>query len=451
MESDRKKETFYSIFFSLGSKVLTYILLLVFANLYSPDEFGRGIFALNIRNIIMMFSFIGLPEAIIPFLIRKKNVGLLLKTFIIINVPLIIAGLVFSFFQPWALPLVITFPLIFLTSLAVAITRAHDKYSKQFKAGVWSILVTLILAYFLKSQGVYGVTSAYAAGNLFAFFYLIYPVKKEMKEAFRLKMLKGERKTLKLYFKNAFFITTISGIFVLLGWISSTLLGILSTVEEVARFGVASSIAGVVSVIPTSLSLFMINRAIQIKNKEKRSRVLNRVTRISFFSSLLASLIIISFIPWIIKIFFPQYAGIELSLVILFVGAIFFSSYYIVYSYYIGKMESHKAMLPAIVGLSSGLVLSLILIPIMGLEGAALSNLLAHIAIFFILIFKERMKRIAVLSILALIFAPLTYYSGYFGFLIILMLIPVSLIFKVITKEDLEVLKEFTFKLVRKK
>lgn len=438
-----KKETLYALLFSSLSKVITYFLLILFANLYSQTDYGVASFALNIRNLIMFFAFIGIPDALIPFIVKKKDINSIVKVLTSITILIFIAGLFLAINDPWIWPLVITFPLVMFTSLATSFLRSDARYDIPNRVGLVSIFITLIAAYFLAGYGLSGVVSAYALGNLYSFFAIIYPVKKQITKSFKGKF--NFQETIP-FFKAGITITAISGLFSLLIWINSTLLGILGNYEEVARFGVSSAIAGAISIIPISLAMFMLTRASQIENREKAKKVLHRVVRVSFFTSLLASILLISILPLLIKIFFSKYAGIELSTSILSLGMIFFSSYFVIYSYYIGRMESHKAILPVIIGVLVNSLLAFLLIPRFGLIGVSVALSLAHLSILIYIAFKERMKRISIMSIFAIILVYLSSLSLYIGIIILVLSIPLSLILKIINLEDIKVIKEAIFK-----
>jgi O-antigen/teichoic acid export membrane protein len=438
-----KKETFYAFGYSLTSKAVTYILLLIFANLYLPEEYGLGSFAFNIRNIIMLFAFIGLPDALIPFIVRKKKISSVLNFLIIISFVFFVLGLGVATIYPWVLPLVLTFPLVMLTTVGISFWRSKSRHDFPVKVGLYSIVVVLVTAYLLRDYGKLGIVGSYALGNLFAFVAMTYPIRKDIFDSLRgNSFLVFKSKELKQYLILGVTIAFIGGIFVLMNWINSTLLGLFGNFVQVAEFGIAVAIAGVISVIPISLSMFMITRASQIKDTGKSLKVLHRVTRISFFGSLLASILLVVFISLIIDIFFPQYIGIELYVSIFSLGMVFFSSYYVVYSYHIGKMDTHKVILPIILGLTINIILALWLIPGYGVLGVALASTAAHLSILIWIGSKEKMKRITAMSLFAIAIISLVYFINYWGLLVFALVIPLSVILKIITKEDIKVIKD---------
>jgi len=434
-----KKETLYAFGYSLASKAVTYLLLLVFANFYLPEEFGIGSFAFSIRNITTLIILFGIPDSIVPIIVKKKKTSSIFKTLIGINVIFVFLGLILSIKYPWILPFVLTFPLVLFSNIGSAFWRAKSRHEVPYKIGFYTIFITLVFAYLLRDYGKLGFVSSYSIGYVFSAIAIVYPLRKEVFRSIRgpLKL-----KDVKPYLGHGFIIMFIAGIFSLMSWTNSTLLGLFGNFVQVAEFGIAVAIAGAISVIPISLSMFMVTRASQIKDKKKSLKVLHRVTRVSFFSSLLASILLVIFIPLIIKIFFPRYTGIEPYVSIFALGMIFFSSYYVVYSYHIGKMDTQKVLLPVILGLAINIILALWLIPAYGVLGVAVASSAAHLAILIWIGSKEKMRRITIMSLFAIAIISLVYFINYWGLLVFVLVIPLSIVLKIITKEDIKVIKD---------
>ena len=70
-----KKELVYYFFLNLISKGFTYILLLVFANLFTQEQYGEASYIYAFFSIIFIFSFIGLPDIFVVWFIKNKDVS----------------------------------------------------------------------------------------------------------------------------------------------------------------------------------------------------------------------------------------------------------------------------------------------------------------------------------------------------------------------------------------
>jgi len=434
-----KKETFKAFLYNGLSKLATYLLILIFANLYAQQDYGLGNFVLNIRNLVTIIAFIGLPDALVPLIVRKRDINSSVKLISLLTLAGFIAGIIIIFFQPWIWPLVLTFPLTMLSTLSFSFWRAKSKHHIPIRAGFNSMLIIIVFAYLLRSFGAFGVVASYSLGNLYGFLVLVIPLRKEIIKSFSGKFVFKEASS---YLKTALIAALILNSFLMFTWIVSTILGLMGTYQQVAQFGVASALAGVISIIPITLSMFLITRISEIRDKNKSKSILHRVIRISFFASLLSSILIISLIGLIIKIFFIKYQGIESSVAILILGSIFFSSYYLVYSHFIGKMQVQKAIIPIVTGLILSIILSILLIPSFGLIGASLSYSISHLIILLIVATKEKIKRIALISLLSIPLVYLCYKLSYLGLIVLIALIPLSILFKIITLEDIKVIKK---------
>ena len=444
--AEGKKETVYAFAYSLASKAVTYLVLLVFANLYLAEEYGAGSFAFNIRNIVTIVAFIGIPDALIPFIVKKKKIGAILKTLILINLAVLLAGIVIAFREPWIWPLVLTYPLVMLNSVGMAFWRAKSRYDIPYKAGFYSIILTLVAAYLLSGYGRVGVLGAYAAGNLISFIWTVYPIRGEIIGGFSGKLNFDEAKN---YLKVAMVVVIIGSLFVINGWVNSTLLGIFGTYEQVADFGVSSSLAGIISIIPLSLSMFILTRASQIRSKIKSKAVLYRTVRISFFLSLLAAIALTTIIPTILHVFFPKYIDSAIYVFVFNIGMVFYASYNVIYSYYIGKTNPGKALVPVILGLIINLGLAVgLLMEGYGVLGVAIASSVANFAILLFLSMQESIKKIVLMSFFAVAAIALSYYSGYFGAAVFVLTIPLSFALGIITLEDFGIIRNVLRKIV---
>ena len=444
--AEGKKETVYAFAYSLASKAVTYLVLLVFANLYLAEEYGAGSFAFNIRNIVTIVAFIGIPDALIPFIVKKKKIGAILKTLILINLAVLLAGIVIAFREPWIWPLVLTYPLVMLNSVGMAFWRAKSRYDIPYKAGFYSIILTLVAAYLLSGYGRVGVLGAYAAGNLISFIWTVYPIRGEIIGGFSGKLNFDEAKN---YLKVAMVVVIIGSLFVINGWVNSTLLGIFGTYEQVADFGVSSSLAGIISIIPLSLSMFILTRASQIRSKIKSKAVLYRTVRISFFLSLLAAIALTTIIPTILHVFFPKYIDSAIYVFVFNIGMVFYASYNVIYSYYIGKTNPGKALVPVILGLIINLGLAVgLLMEGYGVLGVAIASSVANFAILLFLSMQESIRKIVLMSFFAVAAIALSYYSGYFGAAVFVLTIPLSFALGIITLEDFGIIRNVLRKIV---
>lgn len=452
--TDAKKQVIYATIYSFGSKFFAYLLLLVFANLYAPEEYGLGNFAYNLRNILMLFAFIGLPEALIPFLVKKKRVEPIIKQIVIFTGLATLVGLFFIFLEGlgyWILPLVITLPIIMLTSIATAILRSKEQYKQTYVAGFYSMIVTLVVAYAMKDFGSFAVATAYSAGNLCAFFITSAPVRRDLIEMFR-NSIKYKKKSsqIKFYSLFAIGIALANSSLVLMYWITSTALGLARNFTQIAQFGVASALSSILTIIPISLSIFIITKASQIKDGGSNS-MLARATRISFFITLLSAILLVTFTPIILKIFFPKYLGIEIYTTILIFGSLCFASSYIIYSYHIGIMKLRKVIIPILVGLIMHLLISFIFVHNLRLEGILITQSAIQLGILVYMAGSQHITRITLAAILSMPLFWIAYQSMILGIILTIAITPLAIFVRIIDKHDLKIILKTFRDIVKRK
>lgn len=444
---DGKKETIYAFIYTGLSKIVTYALVFVFANYYLAEEYGLGNFVLNWRTIAAIFCCIGLIDGLVPFVVKKKKINSILISLITLSLIFVFIGLIVSIKYPFIWPFVITIPFSLFSNIGLAFWRSKSKYGKANLIILIGITLTLVFAYLLKSYGAFGLIISYSLGYFFSSILIIYPIRKEVYSSLKGKF---DFEQLKYYLKQGIPITYISNLFTLIASLDSVILGLTGNFKAVAQFGVASAISGVISIIPLTLSLFLITRTGEVNEKEKSLRIFHRTVRVSFFISLIISALLVICTPFILNIFFNSYTDVALYILILNLGMIFFSSYYIIYSYYIGKIESHKAIIPVTAGLIVNIVLSFITVFKFGIIGICIANAIGHFVTLILMSRKEQIKKVMIMSIFSLIIIPIIYYLGLFGIIVGLLLVPVSLVLKIITKEDITIIKESFYKIIKR-
>src|SRR3989344_255367 len=106
MHSD-KKNVVYFFGLNIISKAFSYFLLLVFANLYTPLDYGKSAFIFSMFNLVFFFSYLGLPDALVPWIIKKKDVSSIFYFLLIVTLIFTGIGALISISYPIILPFVI--------------------------------------------------------------------------------------------------------------------------------------------------------------------------------------------------------------------------------------------------------------------------------------------------------------------------------------------------------
>ena len=433
-----KKEIIYYFILNLISKVFTYFLLLVFASLFIPSDYGEAAFIYSFFSVVTIFILFGIPDIFVVWFIKKKDVSSVFYFLISLTVFFMVVGLIISLKYILVLPLVLSLPFLLLRGIGYSFFKIKYKYHLfQFFELLFGIII-LVFIILLKNLGAFGIISGYALGYVLTSLVVIWLTRKEILNV--IKSIKLNFLVIKRYIKDSFIISLLTLSFAFLSWTDSIILGLLSTFESVAKYNIASPISFVTLAIPLALSQFLLNRSAQLKNEKSSLSILERTLRISLSSSLLFAIVLGSLISLIIKIFFPVYIGIEIYIIILLIGVMFCSLYSLLSVYSVGISKPEQALTPFLISVLINIVLDIILIPKFGLYGICIATTIAHITAWTLYGFKMNLLKKFALVYLSPIFIILTFYLNYYGLFLLLFLVPALFYFKLIQKQDLQII-----------
>jgi len=440
-----QKETVYTFGFIVLSKLFTYVMLLVLANLFVKEVYGEASFFMSMFSIVMFFTLLGIPNISVPWIIKKKDIKSVFYFLLIFNSILTVIGLVLSLKYPLLLPLALMLPFLLIRGFARTYLRVEYKYHLlQLFNALYPFFAVLFLFLF-KEYRTIGILFSYSLSYILNSVFMFLLVKNEILKLFSKFNFKVE--TVKNYLKKGLIVSSISLSFLFLGWIDSTILGFLSTYENVAKYNIAGPLSNIIAIIPSSLSFFLLTKSSEIENSKG---LLNGVLRISFFLSFLIALVLNSFIFLIVGVFFPKYVGIEFYFMVLSIGLVFYSLYSLIYTNLTGKLKPEKAFVPILLAAIVNVVLDIILIPLYGLNGIVIATSIAHFVGFGLLGVKMKVSKRFIFVIPLMVLIPLSFYLKYYGVLLIPVGLVLMLILKIVLKEDLKVMFD-TVKSVFKK
>ncbi|MBI2109684.1 polysaccharide biosynthesis C-terminal domain-containing protein [Candidatus Woesearchaeota archaeon] len=434
-----KKETIYVFGLGVLSKVITYVLLLVFANYFAKQEYGEASFVMSLFHLILYFSLIGIPYVLVPWIVKERDVHSVFYSLLFLVLAITGLGVYLSLDKLWIMPLVLSYPFLYLRGIAGSYLQARYRYDTLQISNTLFQLLTLGIVFFYKELGKTGIILGYGASYFIVSLFLIFVERKALLNLF--SRFRFKFRTILEYAGKGLITSLLYVSFAFLNWIDSTILGVLSTFENVASYNVAGPISNIITMIPISLGMFLLTRSAELHGV-KSARVLKRVVRISYTLSIITAIILISFIHLITGIFFPKYAGIELYITILTVGILFYCVYNLFYAHLVGQIYPEKALLPIGSAALSNILLDIILIPKYGLYGITAATMLSHILAFTLLLWKLGMlKNFWPVYLMSFsLFA--VYYLGYYGILSLLAIVPLLFLFKLINKEDIKVMVE---------
>jgi len=434
-----KKETIYAFVWGLFSKVLSYLLLLILANLYLKPEFGRASFVISIYSLTFAIAFLGATNLFTSWYIKKKDCTSIFYFMSLLTAIVMIIWIAVSINHLWIIPFALILPLNLLNTVSASILNSKYRYDITQSNTNLFLAAIIILAIIMVPFGKVGIILAYSFGYVISSLRLIYLTRKDLWGIIRRFNLNIN--SVREYLLPAITVTLISFGFAFLGWFDSTILGLLSTFENVAIYGIVGPISNILTLIPLTLGPFLLTRVSELKNKEISKNVLKRVVRISYTLSILAAIVMISLLGVIFQIFFPKYVGNEVYVMILSIGILLYGVYYLVYTYTIGELNPGKGFAPIGIAALLNIILDIILIPKFGIYGIAFATTFAHLTAFILLLKKTKMLSENLKFLIPLIFLPIAFYMSYWG----LIFIPICFLFliktKIFQKEDFAVIK----------
>lgn len=445
-----KREVLVSLFFNGLSKVATYVLLLILANVYTPEQYGASTFALNIRNLIFLVTLFGIPDALVPFIIKKKPLKTILMALFLLNVLLWCVGAIYiARVAPWLWPLLMSAPFVVVGSLATAFWRAEGKYAKATQVGFVSILLTVIGAYFLRGYGLTGILIAYGIGNIITSILLVKPLIIYIATTLREEKKTGKRELLS-FFLTGISVASITGFFIVITWITTTVLGWRASASDVASYALASSLAGTVTIIAIVFATFMTTKASQLKEGKIADEVLQRVTRLAIVSTTGVSLGLILILPFILSYFFSTYSTIGPLVMLGLCSSIVSAGYLILYAFIVGKEKPHTLLIPLGIIVTIATIGTTLIVPFTGVWGALSINVVTHLAILGLIAYKTHVRRALWQAIegagtVALLFW-ITSYSLLVGIGTFLLIVIGAFLTRSIQKNDIILLKEAIWK-----
>jgi len=438
-EGKGRKETLYFFFYNFVSKAITYLVLFVLANIFSLEVYGKAAYAISIFSISLLALLIGVPETLISWQVRKKDSTSVVYFLSFLSLIFVLFGITAFWNHKWVFPLIFVLPFFLFKGIGYAFFRIHHKHHFVQIFGVASMLLYLGFLLVFRNMGEFGIVLSYSLAYFCVAMMVVSLTRGDYAKV--LNRFKMDFRAIKEYFKKGIVTAFISISFAFLTWIDSSILGLLSTYENVAKYNVAGSISAVMLVVPVAISMFLLTRSAEIKNDKTSLSLLKRSLRISVSITLFLGIIIVSLIEPILRIFFAQYVGIESYVVLLIFGLMFAAVNHVVAMYYSGKLKPEAIFYPIFFAALLNVILDVVLIPGYGMYGIIFATVISHFFAMVVLTFKSGLGSYFFPIILASLFIFLAYYFGIFGILSLVVLIPLLYALGLFTLEDFNVIK----------
>ncbi len=383
------------------AKLVAYVWRIIVAKT-GPESYGLLSLAISILGLTYTFSFLGLESAVMRYMayFQEKNdnskmKGVIfssLKLSIPVSVLVSIALYTYSDFisinlfeKPTLSPLlkIVSFGIVpymvYIMSLSALIGLKKIEgvvISRNITESTIRLIATIVLIYL--GYGILGAAAAYILAFVFSAIVSLYFLEKN----FPFLRTKISAEGLEKELLNYSLPLLMGGVVVqMLSWVDILMIGYFRTASEVGIYSTAVPTAALLLFIPSSLStLFLpVITAAYAKNRtEDIKRVYLRVTKLTVVANLPIVLIMMFFSQDILGFFFGGvYSKGALPLTILALGY-FVSSAVTASNAILNMTKNTKSLMAvAIISTAVNVALNCFLIPLYGINGAAVSASIA--------------------------------------------------------------------------
>ncbi|MFH0835431.1 MAG: hypothetical protein V1881_03745 [Candidatus Micrarchaeota archaeon] len=377
MEETGKRQTLYYLGLNLLTKASTYALLLVFANLFSVPSYGEVAFAMTLLGLLPYLIYPGTQMLLIPLFVKRGDTSSLFWGFLSLSALAAAVGFLLFQGRDWLVLLLLLIPVGFLYMFFRALLRARHAYHWIQVSDALLQFIYLAMAVLLHSMDKLGLTLAYALAYAASTAFVVWMCRGALKELrFRL-----DADAIKSYVPKGLAASALLFSVDILGRSDSFLLGMLSSFTDVARYNVAFTLSDIVLVIPLVISMFLLTRSSELDEKASRP-VFLRCVRLSFSLSLLCAIALCALVQPLLAIAFSRYADTGILVLALSAGLLFYSAYYLNFTYQSGRFRPESIVLPFVLAAGAKIVLDFLLVPQAGALGMALATLAVGAGLF---------------------------------------------------------------------
>ena len=429
---------------NFGSKLISFFLVPLYTNIFTTAEYGTIDLITILTTVIVPLITLNISESVMRYSMDKNsdkdkilsvgNVILLVSILIcMISFPILS---VISYTSQYALLLVIYMMTFISSSIYLCFIRGKEQL---FDYSIISIVQTLIIAilniYFLivLKIGIKGYIIAYIIAYLITTFLCI--IRGKIIPSF--KKLSLDKKLAKDMIKYSVILIPNS----LMWWIMNSLDRIMVTsMISIEANGVYTVSYKLPTIIITLTSIF--NQAWMFSAVKEKDSADKETYSNSIFTALFNIVITISlFLLLILKPLMKIYVGKAFFLAweytpALIIGTVFLTLGTFISNEYTAHKDSIGFLKSSTIGALINLILNFLLIPIIGVMGAAIATCISYICVYIFRIFDTRKylkyrvldkEKVICISLL-LLSSIVIYIDNYFYYLILLLILLIDLI-----------------------
>lgn len=387
-----------------------YLFRLFIARNLTPTEYGLFYAVFSFVMFFSIFTDFGISSAVIRFIPEfqvKKRLDLIKNSVVFTFTFQCIISAVIAFvlyiISNWlavnyfhnaeAAPVLKIFAIIFWLSCFNLFTASFQGFQKMFAYSsmnflkMLSILIITILLSYLGLK-VMSPTYAYLLGYLIVVVVSLIIFFKIFLDFFKYKT-KIDKPLIKKLFKFGIPVTLSSLSYLIIGYTDTLMLTYFKTLNDVAFYNIAMPISMILMwFLAHPLSAVLLPMTSEMWNKKNIKSLKNGIETLQkyvFLAMVPLALIMMSFPDVVIRVLFGEaYVGASTALQILAFGTIFYSIAYINSNILsgMGKPELITKIMASIAVLN--LILNFLLIPPLGIIGAAIATSVSYITMLFL-------------------------------------------------------------------
>jgi O-antigen/teichoic acid export membrane protein len=394
--------------FTILAYLSGYLTRLFLARTITTEEFGLFYSVFTLFMFVCVFTDLGYSTALVKFIpefLVKKKKELVLKTifyvFIITFFLSIIAGVLlflargllssYYFKTPAAMPLLFVFVFILaLNAVAALFSSVFQAYQNMFRYGLFYFLIkfifllSCIILFYSGLKGSLMPGLAYMVSLVILILLFVYPFYKNIKPV---KLSKG--------FDKAFFLkiskfalpnllTALAG--TIIGYIDTMILTYMVSLDKVGVYNAVLPTVLILSYLGGVLATVFFPMVSELWVRKEHDRLRSGLALISRYALIIVlplSFSMLFFSKTILRVFFGEnFVSGAPALSILSVGVIFLSLAQVNFSVLNGVGKPKEITKITVVAALFNIVFNIILIPVMGIAGSALTTTLSYLIMF---------------------------------------------------------------------
>lgn len=398
----------HTFFFRIFGMIFNFASTLYITNIFGSSSYGLFALSLTILQLLVMFFSFGIPAAFISFTgafnSKELNKGLLIKSYKIIFL-LSIIPIVFLYFNANniavffnKLPLTNFLKVAFLSLIFFVFHEINSNYFLSVKKYLWFGIVYFIVPNFL-----FLIFILFFKFNNFTNYFIIfsYSLSIFITVIISLFLIFRSKKYLKVTVKSNEILRRslpmmASGFFlVLLNWTDVLMLGKYETERNIGVYNAAFKIGYLTLFFVMSMgSIIITDMSEHYNNKNFKAlhKTIKKATQITAVLTLPLAIFIFIFSEFLLQLFGAEFTDGKTTLILITIGAL--------YNAMTGNVDQLLNMTGQqitvrnvmFVGFLINVILNLFLIPLYGINGAALSSLIVNIIVSTIFVFIIKKK-----------------------------------------------------------